>query len=105
MEIYQNRYLRETVFDLAEELDRVAVQLGRSMAQVALAWILAQPYGVCPIVGALKSSHIRESVEAIAVDLPPELVSSLNRLSAKFRKPTEELIPVYGSLIGASQGS
>jgi predicted oxidoreductase len=40
--------------------------------QVALAWMLAHPAGIMPIVGSANPDHIREAVGALRVDLGRE---------------------------------
>lgn len=50
-------------------LDRVAQEKGSTIAQVALAWILAQRPWIVPIPGTTKSERIRENIGATAVTL------------------------------------
>ena len=69
-----NRSLSDaTASDLYGEGDRrvvdavgtVAQRRGLPRAQVALAWLLAQPAVTAPIVGATKPDHLREAVASI----------------------------------------
>ncbi|WP_138005076.1 aldo/keto reductase [Halalkalirubrum salinum] len=50
------------VQELAEEKDR-------SMAQIALAWVLHQDVVTAPIVGTSSVEHLEEAVEAVDIDL------------------------------------
>ena len=62
-----------------DEMDAVAEETGASLAQIALAWLMAQP-GVCaPIASATKVKQIEESLGAMALDLTKD---QLDRLSA-----------------------
>ncbi|MBC7939224.1 MAG: aldo/keto reductase, partial [Chitinophagaceae bacterium] len=55
----------------------VAARLGRSMAQVALAWLLGKDVITSPIVGATKLSQLDDLVGALSLQLSPEDVAAL----------------------------
>src|SRR3954468_6895805 len=69
-----------TLYRQAEEADRgvaevvaaVAQERGISRAQVALAWVLAQPAITAPIVGATKANHLDDAVAAVELELSHE---------------------------------
>ena len=67
------------VGDLAEpggRLDAVARAHDATLAQVALAWLLARSPVVCPIPGTASLRHLEENMAAAELDLAPvELVS------------------------------
>ena len=48
------------------------------MAQIALAWLLAQPGVTSPIVGATKEKHLQDATAALAVKLSQEELSALS---------------------------
>ena len=53
-----------------EVLDAVkSVAEGRSMAQVALAWLLGNPAVTAPVIGATKVSHVDDAVAALDLRL------------------------------------
>ena len=54
---------------LLGELDGIAEKQGVSRSAVALAWLLAHPAGVIPIIGTQTLSRIAESVDAVTVEL------------------------------------
>jgi aryl-alcohol dehydrogenase-like predicted oxidoreductase len=58
----------------------IARDVGCSMAQLALAWILAKDPGVVPIPGTRRPEAVRENVGAAQVHLPPEVVARLDAL-------------------------
>ena len=60
-----------------DRLAELAKQRGVAMASLALAWMLAKPGIVAPIVGASKPHHLGNAVAALAVTLSPEEVASL----------------------------
>ncbi|MGN6781538.1 MAG: aldo/keto reductase [Marmoricola sp.] len=55
----------------------VAERRGVSPAQVALAWLLAQPVVTSPIVGITKPEHLQDALAAVDLELTPEEVAEL----------------------------
>ena len=62
-----------------DAMDAVAEETGATLAQIALAWLIAQP-GVCaPIASATKVEQLEESLAAMTLDLGKD---QLDRLTA-----------------------
>jgi aryl-alcohol dehydrogenase-like predicted oxidoreductase len=59
----------------------VSEQIGRSMAQVALAWLRYRPVPVIPIIGARKVSQLRDNLASLDVELSEEQLKSLDEAS------------------------
>jgi aryl-alcohol dehydrogenase-like predicted oxidoreductase len=59
----------------------VSEQLGRSMAQVALAWLRYRPVPVIPIIGARKVSQLQDNLVSLDVELSQEQLKSLDQAS------------------------
>jgi len=57
---------------IVDRLGEVARDKGVSRAQVALAWVLANPVVASPIVGVTKMNHLEEAVSALDVELTAE---------------------------------
>jgi len=66
---------------LVDEVRAVAADLGRTPAQVALAWLLAQGDDVLPIPGTKRVKYLEENCAADEIDLSAE---QLKRLSDAF---------------------
>jgi aryl-alcohol dehydrogenase-like predicted oxidoreductase len=64
---------------LVEKLRAVADQLGASVAQVAIAWVLAQGEDIVPLIGARKREQLQEALGALDLRLSPEDLDSLRR--------------------------
>jgi aryl-alcohol dehydrogenase (NADP+) len=62
-------YYDESDYVVADRVADVAREKGVSPAQVALAWLLAQPGVTAPIVGATKMEHLEQAVKAVDVSL------------------------------------
>ena len=60
-------------------LQEIAQRLGASAAQLALAWVLAQP-GVAAIPKAVREPHLRDNFAAAGLALGPELLAEIDRL-------------------------
>lgn len=59
------------------EILRTAKELGRTPAQVALAWILAKAPNVLLIPGTSSVAHLEENLAVADIDLPPTLIDAL----------------------------
>ncbi len=62
---------------VVDRLGEVADKRGRPRAQVALAWLLAQPGVTAPIVGATKAHHLPDAIAALSVKLSPQEIAAL----------------------------
>lgn len=69
-------------FDVVDAVCGAAVDRGTSPAQLALAWLLAKPAVVAPIVGATKLQHVDDALASLDVTLSEEEIS---RLEAPYR--------------------
>jgi aryl-alcohol dehydrogenase-like predicted oxidoreductase len=59
-------------------LEAIAVEVGRSMADLATAWVASTPGIACALVGSRSPRHLRSAVEAVRAPLPPQLRSALD---------------------------
>jgi 1-deoxyxylulose-5-phosphate synthase len=68
-EYAQGMYYQPSDFAVADRVGEIARARGVPNAQVALAWILAQPGVTAPIVGASKMQHLEDAVAALSLKL------------------------------------
>ena len=73
--------LDERAFDIIYELIRTGAALGTSPAAVALAWVQARPGVTSTIIGARTLEQLEQNLAGLDVQLAPEHVGSLDRLS------------------------
>jgi aryl-alcohol dehydrogenase-like predicted oxidoreductase len=66
---------------ILDALREVAAKLGRSPAQVAIAWITRRPGVTSTIVGATKLAQLEDNLSALELDVPPELSRQLEEAS------------------------
>ncbi len=69
-----NRPADEAVIDAVRQ---VADARGAKPAEIAIAWLLAQPGVTAPIIGATKAHHIDDPVKALDTALTPEEIATL----------------------------
>jgi aryl-alcohol dehydrogenase-like predicted oxidoreductase len=72
---YRSDYLLEAV----AQLKPIAEDLGLTMAQMALAWVLRRPEVASAIIGASRPEQIADNVRAVGVKLPPEALERIDR--------------------------
>ncbi len=69
--------LTEEKLDKVRRLTGIAQDLGISMAQLALAWILRRPEISTVITGATNPDHVRENVQAAEVELSDDVLEEI----------------------------
>ncbi len=69
-------------FDCIDAMRPMAEAHGASVAQVALAWLLAKPAVTSVIVGAKTPEQLVDNLKASALELTPEQVATLDEVSA-----------------------
>ncbi|MET0920525.1 MAG: aldo/keto reductase [Acidimicrobiia bacterium] len=67
----------EQDFDIQDRVRDVAQQTGRSMAQVALAWLLSKPAITMSLVGITKLPQLDDIAASLTLELEPEMVAHL----------------------------
>jgi aryl-alcohol dehydrogenase-like predicted oxidoreductase len=68
------RFMRPEVLTRVQGLRPVADELGVTMAQLALAWVLGNDNVAAALVGASRPEQVAENVQAIDVRIPSELL-------------------------------
>jgi aryl-alcohol dehydrogenase-like predicted oxidoreductase len=89
----ESLYKGEAVFDIAARVGEVADNYGKTSAQIALAWLLAKPGVVAPIIGVSRLEQLEQLVAATEITLAPEDVAYLEELY----RPVENLLSSGGS--------
>lgn len=63
-----------------QELRPVADELGLTMAQLAVAWVLQNPNVASAIIGASRPEQVAENVKASGVEIPAELMARIDEV-------------------------
>ena len=73
----------EHLYKVVDALDALAKETGKTVAQVALNWLLARPSVANVIIGARNEEQLRQNLGAAGWRLSPEQVSRLDDASAR----------------------
>jgi 1-deoxyxylulose-5-phosphate synthase len=76
-EFAHSLYYQPDDFAVVERVKEVAGSIGKTMPQVALAWMLSKPSVTAPIVGASKLPHLEQAVDALSITLTTEHIKAL----------------------------
>jgi aryl-alcohol dehydrogenase-like predicted oxidoreductase len=76
-EVTVGDYLHDELLEKVEKLRPIAAQLGLSLAQLALAWVLRQPNVASALVGASRPQQIEENVKASGTIIPDDVMRKI----------------------------
>lgn len=77
----------ELLYKVVDAIDEVAQEIGKSVAQVALNWLLQRPTVASVIIGARNEVQLRQNLDAAGWSLTPEQVAKLDAASV--------ILPIY----------
>ena len=77
------KYMTDEGWRVLAALDQVAAEAGAKPAQVALAWLAAQPAVAAPIASATSVAQVEELLGSLWLDLSPEQLARLDAASRK----------------------
>jgi len=83
--MYQGRYWNDRMFDVADAVAELARDEGCTPAQLAVAWLLAQPDVTAPIIGASRPEQLVETAKAVGLSLSEATLQRLDQVSQPFR--------------------
>ncbi len=72
------RLMETPTLEAVQRLRPIADELGITMAQLAVAWVLQNPNVGCAIIGASRPEQIAENVAASGVEIPAELMARID---------------------------
>ena len=78
---------RERLFRIVDVLDEISREIGKTISQVALNWVLGRPTVANVVVGARTEAQLRENLAAVGWKLDPAHVARLDAAS--------EVPPIY----------
>lgn len=71
-------FLDDEILGNVQELRPIAEELGLSMPQLAIAWVLQNPNVATALVGASRPEQVTENVKASGVKIPAELMAAID---------------------------
>jgi aryl-alcohol dehydrogenase-like predicted oxidoreductase len=72
------RFMRDDVLERVQTLAPVADEMGLTMAQLAIAWVLQNDNVAAALVGASRPEQVAENVKAAGVQIPGELMDRID---------------------------
>ncbi len=76
--VFMRELMNESVLSAVEKLRGVASDLGLSMSQLALAWVLRRENVSSAIIGASRPEQVEDNVGASGVELSPEVLERID---------------------------
>ncbi|GAA3089263.1 aldo/keto reductase family protein [Pseudonocardia yunnanensis] len=76
------RFLNDETLTRVQQLEPIAADLGLSMAQLAVAWVLQNDNVSAAIIGASRPEQVAENVKASGVKLEPEVMKRIDEALA-----------------------
>jgi aryl-alcohol dehydrogenase-like predicted oxidoreductase len=73
--------LSERNLSIAEVVGQVAEELGKTPAQVAIAWTLVNPAVTAPVIGMRTLAQLKDNLGALAVELGADQIARLHAVS------------------------
>ncbi|HEY4387438.1 MAG TPA: aldo/keto reductase [Ktedonobacteraceae bacterium] len=78
---------KELLYKVVDALDEIAQETGKTVAQIALNWLLQRPTIATVIIGARNESQLKQNLEAVGWNLTEAQVAKLDAAS--------DLTPIY----------
>ena len=72
------RFMNDTVLERVQRLQPIADELGLTMAQLALAWVLQNDNVAAAIIGASRPEQVTENAKAAGVEIPAEMMTRID---------------------------
>ena len=90
-----SRFMKNDVLSAVAKLEPIAREVGLTMAQLAVAWVLQNKNVSSAIIGATKPSQIKENIKASGVKLDPEILRKIDQVLGNLpeRDPQKTVSP------------
>lgn len=78
---FVEKYFTEKNFNIIKEVERIAHNHGCSLATISLAWLMAKPHVMAPIVSATNMNQLDEIILSTSLKLTESEMQTLNQIS------------------------
>ena len=72
----------EHIYNVVDALDQVAQETGKTVAQIALNWLLQRPSVATLVIGARNEAQLKQNLAAVGWNLSAEQIARLDAASA-----------------------
>jgi aryl-alcohol dehydrogenase-like predicted oxidoreductase len=76
--VFMSRFMEDRVLEGVQRLRPLADELGITMAQLAIAWVLREPNVSSAIIGATRPDQVEDNVAASGIDLPDDVLAAID---------------------------
>jgi aryl-alcohol dehydrogenase-like predicted oxidoreductase len=80
MGMWMDRARDETLLERVQQLQPIADELGLTLAQLAIAWVLHEPNVASAIIGASRPEQIEDNVGAVGIELSDEVLRRIDEI-------------------------
>ncbi|GAQ78599.1 aldo keto reductase [Klebsormidium nitens] len=84
---FNRKYLEDKIDQIVAQYVELAKELKITPAQLALAWVKSRWYVGSTIIGATKTTHLKENVEAFDIELPEEALKKIDFIHMQNKDP------------------
>ena len=82
MSYFMDRFRDDALLRRVQELRPIAAELGITMAQLALAWVLREPNVASAIIGATRPEQVADNAAASGIELDEETLERIDEVLA-----------------------
>lgn len=79
---WMRKGITEEKISKVQQLDKIASEIGITVGQLALAWILRQRNVASALVGASRPEQVKENIQASGIELPGEVLTQIEAILA-----------------------
>jgi aryl-alcohol dehydrogenase-like predicted oxidoreductase len=79
--MYEVRYGKDWVYNVAAEFAEFARKNGHEPAALAIAWVAAHPAVTAPLLGARNMEQLESNLQAAEIDMTAELREEISSLA------------------------
>jgi voltage-dependent potassium channel beta subunit len=79
---WMRKGITEEKISKVQQLDKIASEIGITVGQLALAWILRQRNVASALVGASRPEQVKENIQASGIELPDEVLTQIEAILA-----------------------
>jgi aryl-alcohol dehydrogenase-like predicted oxidoreductase len=90
--LYQARYWQDPQLQATTKLKVMCQERGLDLAQVALAWVLAQPTITSAILGASKAEQLDQTLPAVDIGLDEQILAACNDVWYQLPRERDQMI-------------
>ena len=84
--VHNEEGCEKETFEAIERVGKICARIGQPMAQVSLAWLLAQPGVVSVLAGARSAEQVRQNARAAEVSLTPAILHELSDATEELKQ-------------------